>query len=69
MTSNLGFARVCGFVPKGDDDQYWFKYVPSIRKLEQFDQIITDSGLWDRLKIKEVIENIQQGIIFSGFLT
>jgi hypothetical protein len=63
LTSNLGFARVCGFVPKGSNDQYWFKYVPSIRKLEQFDQIMTDYGLWDRLKIKEVIENIQQGII------
>ena len=63
LTSNLGFARVCGFVPKGNNDQYWFKFVPSIRKLEQFDQIMTDYGLWDRLKIKEVIENIQQGII------
>ena len=63
LTSNLGFARVCGFVPKGDNDQYWFKYVPSIRKLEQFDQIMTDYGLWDRLKIKEVIDNIEQGII------
>jgi len=63
LTSNLSFARVCGFIPKGDNDQYWFKYVPSIRKLEQFDQIMTDYGLWDRLKIKEVIENLEQGII------
>jgi hypothetical protein len=63
LTSNLSFARVCGFVPKGDNDQYWFKYVPSNRKLEQFDQIMTDYGLWDRLKIKEVIENLEQGII------
>jgi uncharacterized glyoxalase superfamily protein PhnB len=63
LTSNLSFARVCGFIPKGDNDPYWFKYVPSIRKLEQFDQIMTDYGLWDRLKIKEVIENLEQGII------
>jgi hypothetical protein len=63
LTSNLSFARVCGFIPKGENDQYWFKYVPSIRKLEQFDQIMTDYGLWDRLKIKEVIENLKQGII------
>ncbi len=63
LTSNLSFARVCGFIPKGDDDQYWFKYVPSIRKLEQFDQIMTDYGLWDRSKIKEVTENMEQGII------
>ncbi len=55
--------RVSGFIPKADNDQYWFKYVPSIRKLEQFDQIMTDYGLWDRLKIKEVIENLEQGLI------
>jgi hypothetical protein len=63
LTSNLAFARVCGFIPKADNDQYWFKYVPSIRKLEQFDQIMTDYGLWDRCKTKEVIENIELGII------
>jgi len=63
LTSNLSFARVCGFIPKGDNDQYWFKHVPKLRKLEQFDQIMTDYGLWDRLKIQEVIENIKQGII------
>ena len=63
LTSSLSFARVCGFIPKGDNDQYWFRFVPSIRKLEQFDQIMTEYGLWDRLKIKEVIENLEQGII------
>ncbi len=30
LTSNLSFARVSGFIPKADNDQYWFKYVPSI---------------------------------------
>jgi len=60
LTSNLSFARVCGFIPKGDNDQYWFKYAPSIRKLEQSNQIMTDYGLWDRLKIKEVIENMEK---------
>jgi hypothetical protein len=63
LTSNLSFARVCGFIPKGANDQYWFQHVPELRKLEQFDQIMTDYGLWDRLKIHEVIENIKQGII------
>jgi len=63
LISNLSFARVCGFIPKGDNDRYWFKFVPGIRKLEQFDQIMTDYGLWDRIKIKEVIENLKQGII------
>ncbi len=63
LTSNLSFARVCGFIPKGTDEQYWYKYVPSLRKLEQFDQIMTEYGLWDQCKRREVLENIDQGII------
>lgn len=63
LSSNLSFARVCGFIPKGPDDPYWYKNVPSIRKLEQFDQIMTDYGLWHQCKITDVVENIKQGII------
>lgn len=63
LTSNLSFARVCGFIPKGPDDPYWYKNVPSIRKLEQFDQIMTDYGLWHQCKILELTENIEQGAI------
>ena len=63
LTSNLAFARVCGFIPKSTDEQYWYKYVPSLRKLEQFDQIMTEYGLWDQCKRQEVLENIDQGII------
>ncbi|MBW2569960.1 MAG: hypothetical protein JRD93_13235 [Deltaproteobacteria bacterium] len=60
---NLSFARVCGFIPKGEDEQYWFKYVPSLRKLEQFDQIMTDYGLWSKSKWDEVRQNIEKGVI------
>ncbi|MEA3415572.1 MAG: hypothetical protein U9R02_05350, partial [Thermodesulfobacteriota bacterium] len=63
LTSNLSFARVCGFIPKGEDEQYWFKYVPSLRKLEQFDQIMTDYELWSTSKWYEVSQNIEQGVI------
>jgi len=63
LTSNLSFARVCGFIPKGEDEQYWFKYVPSLRKLEQFDQIMTDYGLWSKSKWNEVRQNIEKGVI------
>lgn len=63
LNSNLSFARVCGFLPKGPDDPYWFENVPSIRKLEQFDQIMTDYGLWHKCKITDVAENIKKGII------
>ena len=63
LTSNLSFARVCGFIPDGVDERYWYLSIPSLRKLEQFDQIMTEYGLWNREKWKEVSRNIKQGII------
>ena len=63
LTSNLSFARVCGLVPKGADENYWYKYVPSLRKLEQFDQIMTEYGLWSKAKWDHVRENIDSKII------
>jgi hypothetical protein len=63
LTSNLSFARVCGFVPKGADENYWYKYVPSLRKLEQFDQIMTEYGLWSKAKWDHVRQNIDNKII------
>jgi len=62
LTSNLSFARVCGFVPKGTDEKYWQSHVPGLRKLEQFDQIMTEYGLWDREKWDEVRRNIRDGV-------
>ena len=63
LTSNLPFARVCGFVPKGENSVYWYKHVPSLRKLEQFDMIMTRYGLWSQLKWGEVRRNIKEGVI------
>lgn len=63
LTSNPSFARVCEFIPKGPEDPYWYKNIPSIRKLEQFDQIMTDYGLWHQCKVTDVVENIKQGLI------
>jgi len=31
FTSNLSFARVCGFIPKSQDDQYQHRHIPGIR--------------------------------------
>jgi hypothetical protein len=45
LSSNLSFARVCGFVPKDDNSEYWNRHVPSLRKLQQFDMIMRDWGL------------------------
>lgn len=63
LSTNLSFARVCGFIPKGPNDPYWHKHIPSLRKLEQFDQIMTEYGLWSRQKWEEVCQNITSGVI------
>jgi len=63
LTSNLPFARVCGFVPKNANSQYWYLHVPSLRKLEQFDMIMTKYGIWHQLKWDEVEKNIEEGAI------
>ena len=63
LISNLSFARVCGFIPADSDEAYWFKHVPSLRKLEQFDQIMREYGLWDRIKWSEVRKNIERKVI------
>jgi len=37
--------------------------VPSLRKLEQFDQVMRQAGIWDRIKVSEVKTNFQTGVI------
>ena len=65
LKSNPSFARVCGFAPKQKDQsgQYSYLQVPSLRKLEQFDQVMRQAGLWDRIKVCEVKTNLQSGVI------
>ena len=63
LKSNPSFIRVCGFAPKTEKDEYCFQHVPSLRKLEQFDQIMRDSGLWGKIKLAEVRRNLESGAI------
>jgi hypothetical protein len=63
LTTNLLFLEGCGFVPKFAFDKYSFKHAPSLRKLEQFDQIMTIYGLWDEVKRTDVSNNLADGII------
>ena len=64
LKSNPAFARVCGFSHKEKDrSEYHYQQVPSLRKLEQFDQIMTDAGLWERIKRSEVKTNLASGVI------
>jgi len=63
LQSNPAFMRICAFAPKFENDEYCYKHLPSLRKLEQFDQIMTEYGIWDKIKIKEVSQNLKEGII------
>jgi len=65
LKSNPSFARVCGFTPKEKDKPWPYGplQIPSLRKLEQFDQVMREAGLWDRIKVSEVTANLQSGVI------
>ncbi len=67
LNGNPSFARACGFVPKNEKDTYCFQHVPSLRKLEQFDQIMTEWGIWQTLKLQEVRRNIESGLIKKDY--
>ena len=56
LKSNPSFARVCGFTPKEKDKpgQYSTLQIPSLRKLELFDQVLHEAGLWERIMVSEV---------------
>jgi hypothetical protein len=64
LKSNPAFARVCSFSHKEKDrSDYHYQQVPSLRKLEQFGQIMTDAGVWDPIKLSEVETNLATGVI------
>ncbi len=65
LRSNPSFARVCGFIPKEKDKApvYHASHIPSLRKLEQFDQVMRQAGLWEQIKRAEVATNLISGVI------
>ena len=63
LSSNPSFMRVCGFVGKDIHEEYYYEHIPGLRKLEQFDQIMREAGLWADQKWEEVKRNIVSGII------
>jgi len=63
LTNNPAFARACGFTPPDPKGVYRQTDVPSERKLQQFDQIMTRAGLWNQMKLDEVKRAIQSGAI------
>jgi len=59
LRNNPAFARTCGFTLPDDRAGYRQSDVPSLRKIEQFDQIMTEQGLWDKAAVHQVADNLQ----------
>lgn len=57
------FARACGFTLPRPTERYRQSDIPSLRKLEQFEQIMAERGLWSQIRIRTIQENIQRGVI------
>jgi len=66
LRSNPSFARCCGFTLPDKKLGYRQSDVPSLRKLEQFDQIMTANGLWEEAALKRVAENLRTGAVRAG---
>lgn len=66
LRSNPSLARACGFTLPDKKVGYRQSDVPSLRKLEQFDQIMTDNGLWEQAALDRVAENLRKGRIRTG---
>ncbi|GAF73641.1 unnamed protein product, partial [marine sediment metagenome] len=63
LIDNPSFARTCGFTLPDPRRGYRQSDVPSLRKLEQFDQIMSDNGLWGEAAVGQVAKNLKEGYI------
>ncbi len=63
LQGNPAFARACGFTLPRKEHSYCHTDVPSLRKLQQFDQIMTKLGLWGQAKVEQVVRNLKTGRI------
>lgn len=63
LKNNPSFARECGFTSPHPSGAYRKTGIPSLRKLEQFDQIMTANGLWKAVKLLEIKRNVDAGVI------
>jgi hypothetical protein len=63
LRENPAFARTCGFTipPPGKPTRQ--TDIPSLRKLQQFDQIMTGNGLWAELALDQVADNLRNGTV------
>ena len=63
LLNNPAFARACGFTTPEPRYGYRQSDVPAYRKLEQFDQIMSEEGLWAEMKWEEIKANIASNAI------
>lgn len=63
LRNNPSFARTCGFTLPDSSIGYRQSDSPSLRKLEQFDQIMSASGLWGMAAVDQVARNLRSGQI------
>jgi hypothetical protein len=63
LCENPAFARTCGFTIPRPGKPERQSDIPSLRKLQQFDQIMTAAGLWEELALDRVAANLREGKI------
>jgi hypothetical protein len=63
LRDNPTFARACGFTLPDRSVGYRYSDVPALRKIEQFDQIMSTRGLWACIKWDEVRRNLDDGVV------
>jgi uncharacterized glyoxalase superfamily protein PhnB len=63
LRENPAFARTCGFTIPRPGKPERQSDIPSLRKLQQFDQIMTAAGLWEELALDCVAANLREGRI------
>ena len=63
LRENPAFARTCGFTIPQPEKPTRQSDIPSLRKLQQFDQIMTDNQLWAELALDQVADNLRNGTV------
>lgn len=66
LRNNPAYARACGFTLPEAHRGYRQSDVPSLRKIEQFDQIMTGAGLWHHLAVEQVRANLRSATVEVG---
>ena len=61
LVENPAYARTCGFTLPEPSLGERASDRPSLRKLQQFDQLLTEHGLWSEVGRLAVLDNLKSG--------